>query len=449
MHFDILFVMRWWIAIGCVLCGCSNSGALEIVVEMEPAIAVDRVQLYVGLGDPQNELDDQGQHRRELLVPAGYRYPDRPNGFYWKRDINGASDVLDVESGATDARFTFHEGTHDKLTIIVVGFKGGEVAAAASLVGAKLEGGAVRQYHVKLKAASSPDVKPRAAVTVQRWGPTPEDTRCAYLEDASTEERGIYVVDRSDRDCDGFADDEATECRPDVFHGHIRPKPEVTTCIRMDAIPSQNNPQPTACVLGGPGCFDGADATLTGCEPSNVCVPPAHCAACSARPDAIDCMARLPQVAGLATRIECTFFVNAAGALCVGAATLTPRFPLPIACDPLQPYLLWADGGGWKPGAFAKSGATFTAAMPTAGCDVSVSATNASATPVQGTFPTVLVYPLVNGRSGALPLLIHVKPIVGNGCDDPINTNACLVEGEAISAPSFAECLKSAAIEPW
>jgi hypothetical protein len=161
-------------------------------------------------------------------------------------------------------------------------------------------------------------------------------------------------------------------------------------------------------------------------------------------------MARLPLTNGLTTRVECSFFVNSTGAMCPGKATLSPRFPFPVPCDPLQPFQLWADGGGWKPSVFAKTGMTFTTTMPTAQCELGMTGASSSANPLQGLFPSVIMIPLANGRYGALPLHINVKPVSnGLGCDDPINTNSCVIEGESTIPPSLMQCLTSDVIQPW
>ena len=440
MHFDILFVMRWWIAIVGVLAACNNGGALEIVVEMDPQIDVDRVQLYVGLGDARNS-------ERELLVPSGYAYPERPSGFYWKRDVNGASDVVDVDPGAADVRFVFHEGTDDTVTLVVVGYKAEVVVAAASLVDAQLEAGTVSQYHVKLRPATSATVKPRAAVTVQRWGPGPDDTQCVYLEDAATEERGIYIVEHEDRDCDGFPDEDAKECRPEVWRGRARAVPAKTSCVRTDMLVGPNNTTFMGCVLGGPGCSDGTG--MTACEASNVCVPPADCVACATRPDALECVSQLPASSTAATRIQCSFFISPTGAqLCSTEAPLTARLSLPIACDPMQPFNLFVEGGGWKPSTYVKGAMTFTAAMPTPACDFKLSVTNAGA-PAGTAARTILMYPLANGRYAAVPLEITVEQASGGmGCDDPQYKTECHVGGELPTAP-FVACMMADVIEPW
>lgn len=448
MHFDILFVMRWWIAIGCVLAACSNDGALEIVVEIDPATSVDKVQLYVGLGDPLNEHDDMGEPQRELLVPEGYGYPSRPNGFYWKRDPNGASDVVDVDPGAADVRFTFHEGTHDTVTMIVVGYKADVIVAAASLVDARIEAGTVRQYHVKMKAASAAFPRPAASpVTVHRWGASSNDTQCAYLEDASTPERGIYVVGKDDKDCDGFPDEDPLECRDNVWRGRARPAPDQTKCLRTDLVATNVNPSVTACVLGGPGCVDGMEKATTQCEPSRVCAPPQHCAQCATDPNPIACMAELPAVAALVAQIDCTFFVSqTSSALCTGEANLTPRLTLPVGCDDKQPFQIWNGTAGWKPSTFTSPVGTFSALMPTSNCDFTVKAVNVVPNMTAG-HESVVIYPLANGRYAALPLRISVKPSPAGGCDGI--TNECHVNGEVMAAPAFAACLTADVVEPW
>src|SRR5688572_10605200 len=125
-----------------VLAGCGSDAAIEIVVDTKDTGA-DEVKLYVGLGYTMNAQHDVA----ELLVPP--EYPHRgvqPSGFAWKRDeaAGPTGDRAVVVDG--EARFVFQPGTHDRITVIVVGYKSGVITGASLLEDAFMEGGKVRQY---------------------------------------------------------------------------------------------------------------------------------------------------------------------------------------------------------------------------------------------------------------------------------------------------------------
>ena len=428
-----------------VLFGCGASSALEIVVEIPPDTGVDKVQLYVGLGSHENDTS-------ELLVPRDYAYPDQPSGFYWKRDPSGEQDVVDVDPGASDVRFVFHEGTHDEMTVIVVGYKNNSIVAATALVEAYLDPGSVRQYHVLLKPASAAFPRPTARpVTVHRWGPGPGDTQCAYLEDSTNADHpAIFIVDRDDRDCDGLVVDERDpannlECRPEVYKGQIRPERELTTCLRTDLLPTVAE---TICVLGGAGCVDGRGKGT--CDPSTTCVTPQTCTACAQRTDALDCMANSPATNVNVTRIDCTFYAvknNGVFELCSGTAPLTSTFAFLPACNTEEDFWFWVTGQNkWVAQSFTKAGLTFTANDPTATCDFKLDVSGSiTGSALPESLRSIVSMQIANGRAAALPIAITMAETLD--CADLATKNECHVGGDITPAPSFLACMQ-AAVEP-
>jgi hypothetical protein len=447
-HFDNLFWMRAAIAISALLFACNTSGAIEVVVETDPMIAVDKVQLFVGLGYPQNPTG-----MPELLVPAEYKYPEQPTGFYWRRDINGENDIVEVAAGAADVHFVFHEGTFDRMTAIVVGYKSGTIVAAASLVDAYIEDGRVRQYHVKLKAASAAFPRPTLTpVTVHRWGPTNDTAQCVYLQDpANAEHPAIFIVDKKDPDCDGFEDSDDgvdVECRANVFMGATRPEREHTTCLRPDLLPGGES---MMCVLGGPGCVDGRGATPGACDPSATCASPDHCLACATRADALACMAIRPASTATTTRIDCTFFMQDTGgslSLCNGDAILSSRFQFLKTCDVDQKYWFWAiDADKWVEQSITKGGATFTAVPPTSDCGITLKVSGSlTAQALPPPTHSIINVRIPNGRSIALPFTLNFANQPTAGCD---TKNECHLAGDLTPQPTLAACLQSAVVEPW
>jgi hypothetical protein len=431
-----------WIAIGAVLCACNNEGAIEIVVEMDPTIAVDKVQLYIGLGSRDN-LDDTVS---ELLVPGEYKEPAAPSGFYWRRDPNAY--MLTVPGGAADVRFVFHEGTHKKLTAIVVGTQNDVTVAATTLVDARIEDSTVRQYHVKLQKASA--AFPRqtgTATTVHHWGPTPE-AGCTYYQEP--DKPGIYLVDHGDIDCDGVLynrdePEKSAECRHDIFNYTARAKPETTRFLVDDPIPSLID---GACVLGGPACVDGK-GIVDGRFRSAVCAQPLHCGPCATASDPIDCMARTPLSSTGVTRYECTFFVGSDGgtnSLCENPAVLTNKLPFVQSCRTDQPYWLWeADLGTWSALQLKRQPLTFLAEKPTAACDLRIGVTGTLPAMLPVTFRSVITIPLANDRLVALPLALTVTPT--NDCS--VTPNECHIAGSTSASPDFMTCLTSPAGQPW
>jgi hypothetical protein len=309
------------------------------------------------------------------LIPRDYKYPEVPSGQFWKRDPERHAGHRRCRPGrerravrVSRRHARFDDRDRDRL-------QGRRDRGGDALVEAFIEDGTVRQYHVKLKPATAAFPKPaRAAITVHRWGPGPDNTRCAYLEDPTNPlHTSIFVVDRLDRDCDGLEapEDETNplECLDDVHLGTIRPERVSTRCLTTDLIPNAAGDQ--TCVLGGPGCVDGRGKVADSCDPSTTCAPPQSCVVCKDRDDALDCMANSTATATTASRIDCTIStkLDTGGRfVCSGDATLTTRFQFLPMCRTDGPYLFWATGKNmWGP-SITSAGLTLTPTPPTNDC---------------------------------------------------------------------------------
>jgi hypothetical protein len=425
------------------LVGCGPGSALEIVVELPPQNAgIDRVQLYLGLGSALNS-------NVERLVPRDYVSPPVPDGFYWRRDPNGGSDFVAVAPDASDVRFVFQEGTNDQVTAIVVGLRGDQIVAAASLVDAYLDTGSVRQYHVALKPASAAFPQPAPSpVTVQRWGAKPGDTHCVYLEEPGASDPSIFIVDENDRDCDGLRDDDPLECRPDVFMGKERAKRSEASCVGAESIPAPANMM--SCVLGGAGCADGrGESDAAACDPTATCIQPSVCVNCATKPDPLACMAGLSQAALETTRITCRFSIDIiTNTFCPGPATLVQRLAFLPNCSVDAPYLFWEPGQAkWANQSFKRANLMFTASKPTVACDFKLEVSGAAATATLAPIRTILSVGFGNGRAAAVPLQVDFPD--ATDCTDPGQKNECVIDGDNVAAPSFLACLGARVVEPW
>lgn len=424
--------------------GCGPSSALEVVVELPPGSNVDRVQLYLGLGSALNASGEP-----ERLVPRDYLAPPVPNGYYWRRDPNGGGDIATVSPGASDVRFVFQEGETDRVTAVVVGFRGDQIVAAASLVDAYLDSGSVRQYHVALVPASPAFPQPAPTpVTVQRWGAQSNDTHCVYLEQPGADEPSIFIVDKDDRDCDGLPDDDRLECLPDVFLGTERAKRSEASCVAIESIPPGS--AMVSCVLGGPGCTDGrGESDATQCDPTTTCIQPSICAGCGLDPDPLACMATFSQMNLTTTRISCQFFVDTnTNQFCAGPAVLAQRLQFLPNCDVDAPYLFWLpDKHEWVNQSFARGGLMFTANKPNLACDFKLEVQGAAATASLMPIRTIVSVAMANGRGVAVPLAIDFPD--ATACNEPTQKNECHVEGDLLAAPSFVTCLGARVVEPW
>lgn len=442
--------------LGVLACSCGPSSAIEIVVEMpdgDPNLVVDEVRLYVGLGDPLNEREDgNGSLLEDVIIPRGYTPNDPiPKGFFWKRDVPSSPDADRARMDGNEVHFTFQPGSHDRITVIAVGYRAGTPTAAAALENAEMESGAVRQYHVTLASATAPLPADKAGpVTVQEWGADPSARDCVHYEDA---EHSIYVVLKDDRDCDGRVEqDDPTrnECRVNVFDGYRRPGRTSLSCVTVDSI----GVSPGQCVLGGMGCMEvpnGRSCPL----PGNTCVDPDICMQCgtSGKPDTLDCVAQLAANGNAAPRIECTFSVTRAPSLavCPGTAGFLggERFTrVNAACDPNQDILFYVHGSGkWSP-TFQAQGFTFAAMKPNNGCDFQLagSATAPSAPMMLEPINGIVSGALANGRSVAIPISISFAEVTA--CDN--ENNSCRFTNVAlpVSVP-LANCLMRTVAEPW
>jgi hypothetical protein len=439
-----------------VLACCGPSSAIEIVVEMpdgDPNLVVDEVRLYVGLGDPLNERkDSSGNLLADVLVPRGYTPADPiPKGYFWKRDVPSSPDQDRAPLHGNEVRFTFQPGSDDRITVIAVGYQGGKPTAAAALEDAKMESGAVTQYHVVLAPATAPlPANTAGPVTVQEWGADPTARDCVHYTDP---DHSLYVVLKDDRDCDGRIEEDdpaRNECRVGVFDGYRRPGRASSTCLTIDTIGAPAG----QCVLGGMGCLE-VPSDKPCPVPGNTCVEPDICQRCSQTGAAsdLDCMAQLAVNADPVPHIDCIFTVvrTPAFAACPGPAVFEngERFPRlnNVSCDPNQDFLFYVPGSGKWTASFAANGLTFAAMKPTTNCDFALGAT------VSGTTPPVMLEglnaiasgTLANGRSVAIP--INITFVEKPACDGV--KNVCQFANVTPVPTSFASCLSRTVPDPW
>ena len=312
----------------------------------------------------------------------------------------------------------------------MVGFRGDQVVAAASLV--------ARTWMTAACASTTSSSSPRAprsrpadrAVTVHRWGQSPGDTSARTSGSGGSTEKSIFIVDENDRDCDGFPDEDPLECRPNVYRGRERPKRNETSCVTTDAL--EVGAETSVCVLGGGGCVDGRGPVDGTCDPSTTCVQPTVCVGCTGRADGLACMANLGQQGSATTRVECSFVIDAAtGKVCPGAAALAqPVFAR--ACMVETPYLMWAEGK-WHAQGITVAGVTFNAPKQNAACDFKLEASGMPVSAQLEPIRAVVSVQFANGRSAAVPLGISFT----SSADCGVAQNACNVEGEPTTTPSL------------
>ena len=438
-----------------VLASCGANSAIEIVIGMPEASNIDEVKLYVGLGFTQN-MDGSTPER---LIPADYpRHGEQPRGFWWKRDTAlPDGDRLTVEPGTKEVRFVFQPGTHDHMTVIVVGYSNKTVVAAALLEEARMESGTVRQYVVNLAPASpaTPGM-PRVGTTVQDWGPEPDDRECAHYRDG---EHSVFVVNLGDHDCDGFKEGEEDpaknlECRPDVYRGFKRAPRNALACITKESLPplSPSGAIVEAAVLGGPGCVDGRG--IGTCDVGTVCIDE-DLYGCFARADALDCAANVPTMNTSVLRVACTFYYATeqvgGPAYCDTTASLgsdkLPPSAAQLSCDGASEYLFWTLGSGkWSANVIANNTINFTASKPTTSCLFELTA---GGTPQRALVKSLLTVQLANKRAVALPVGITVEEV--SDCDSGGLPASCKLEPSiAIDINSaFARCMRTDIVDPW
>ena len=439
-----------------VLASCGANSAIEIVVGMPDASNVDEVKLYVGLGFTQN-MDGSTPER---LIPADYpRVGEQPRGFWWKRDTAlPDGDRLTVAPGTKEVRFVFQPGTHDQMTVIVVGYSNETIVAAALLEQASMESGTVRQYVVNLAPASPamPGQPQRLGPTVQEWGPEPGDRECAHYRDG---EDSVFVVTFGDHDCDGFKEGEEDpaknlECRPDVYQGFKRSQRASLSCITKESLPplSPSGAIVEAAVLGGPGCVDGRGNGT--CDIGTVCIDE-ELYACSSDEHPLDCASNVSASNTSVLRVLCKFYYASQQAgggpgYCATTATLDGKFPpaaSQLACDGASELMFWARfGSKWSPSVLAKDTMTFTAAKPTTSCLFSLTA---SGTPKPALVQSLASVQLANKRGLAVPVIVEVAEVAD--CSSTTFQAQCAIEPAiAIDINSaFARCMRSDIVDPW
>lgn len=410
-----------------VLAGCSSDGSVEVVVKAPAGMAVQEVELYVGI---YHSHDDP-----MLLPPKGQL---RPN-VWWKRDPNPDVDVQTMDAdGVRYQILAGQDSDEDSVAAVVaVGFESlpdstlRAVGMASRLVWTDIPEGEVHRHILELGAF---EWLPRSVPTqggpgLQLWGgATKRDCvqvdQVRELADYAPAEAAM-IVSIGDPDCDGLAEGDL-ECVANEYMSQLPIKRDDIQC----AIPTTIEAGGTllGCVAGGVTCVDGAGVNDRLCSPTSYCTPSGVCSGC---PDPRTCDPFRVQSFSTTLQVSCDlyttdstvdpFFCPFTGAR-LDLKQLFPTYDLD--CDPEKPALLRK--GRMTP--FAAeipilAGPAKIKLVPLGGCLYDLQPEgkvpdNSSGTPL-GEYNATLAVPLtapVNGRGLLLPLHFAIRQPPSAAC---------------------------------
>jgi hypothetical protein len=320
-----------------LLAGCAKGG-VEFVVETS-GMNVDRVVLFVGVGDAYNEA----------ILPMGRGVP-YPKSSAWSRDRNNE---LDERAVNPDGPVVFQFQGGDKLGVVIaIGVRGETAVSAAVVRGIEVPSDSIARYELVLEPVNS-TVSPLELTAWESAAGSPKaGKQCVALFDKRTQTADA-VVTEGDPDCDGWPSEDPKECQPNLYLSFGRPRLEDVACLVHERVVANDGTINEACVLGGPPCKDGEGAT-TGCTaPSAYCAPKSVCNRCDLVENDFDCARDVTTtlLAPYPTHLRCKLYFDANGALCSSPFKAIANPPTDIAghfCKPdVQPVMIATAHGAW------------------------------------------------------------------------------------------------------
>jgi hypothetical protein len=403
----MLLRMRLLVACVVLLASCAKGG-VEIVVRSENS-AVEKVVLFVGVGDEYSEA----------LMPAQHAVPFAKSSA-WARDAYNELDVRSVGDGAP-AVFQF-QGEGALGVVIAIGFAGDQPVAAAEQKDIAIPSDIVARYELALQPinnATSP-------LVLDLWQPQPgtpkEAATCVALFDKRTNSADA-VVTHGNPDCDGWPSDDSKECQPNYYMSFARPTLEDVACLVNERVVTTDGSLSEGCVLGGPPCRDGVGNESACTAPSAYCAPKSVCNRCQLTPNPWDCARDIsPLVAQFPSHLHCRIGFDTNGAMCQGMRKAMSQPPMNIGghfCETGgdRPVQITTKGQNWGPALTFTNGPSHLEVevknlQPNCNFDVDIAGMAAE----RGVFAGLVAGMLDNGRGIAVPIVFEIDPLLV-GCD--------------------------------
>lgn len=409
--------MLRWIALGLVIASCGKGG-VELVIEPDTE-HVTKVQLFVGVGDPDTDP----------IMPA-MRSAPFPSSAAWVRDKYNELDEREIASGE-NAVFQF-QGSEPLGVVIAVGYTDGRPVSAVSKRGIEVPSDFVARYELALEPIATPNTT--HPLTLDIWQPQPgtpmEGKTCVALFD-KRDNSADAVVTEDDPDCDGWPTDDPKECQPSYYMSFKRPKLEDVACLVTERVLLDDGNVSDGCVLGGPPCRDGFGQESSCTAPSVYCVPKSVCNRCAATSNTYDCARDItPLAAQFPTRLHCPLFFDDNGQLCASKFKAVMNPPPDIAGRHCRtgsdhPALITSAGTGWGTNVELTNGSAKLKVEvknlePNCNFEIAVSGEIDSRQVLAG----LVAGKLDNGRGIAIPIVFEADPTLFKGCDNQVACQA-------------------------
>jgi hypothetical protein len=390
-----------------LLASCAKGG-VEFVIETS-GMDVDRVVLFVGVGDAYNEA----------ILPMGRSAP-YPKSSSWRRDHGNE---LDERAVNPDGPVVFQFQGGDKLGVVIaIGVRGETAVSAAVVRNIDVPGDSVARYELVLEPVNTTASRLELTAWESPVGSPKAGKQCVALFDKSTQSADA-VVTEGDPDCDGWPSDDAKECQRNFYMSFGRPRLQDVACLVHERVVSNDGAINEGCVLGGPPCKDGEGATATGCTaPSAYCAPKSVCNRCDLAANDFDCARDVTTlVAPYPTHLRCKLYFDANGALCSSPFKAIANPPADIAghfCKPdVQPVMIATAHGAWDTNVdFVAQSASLHVDVknlqPSCNFDLQVSGAIVGA----NLFGAMVTGVLDNGRGLAYPIIFEANPL-NIGCE--------------------------------
>ncbi|HSD90058.1 MAG TPA: hypothetical protein VLB44_21150 [Kofleriaceae bacterium] len=429
-----------------VLASCSTRGSVELVIQPNSS-DVDRVALYIGVGDEMNGG----------ITPGGANGPIGPLS-RWDRDEHNELSQVDSVGGK---EITFGlEGPSDPLPIVIaVGFDSMDRPISAAVLPKELRPlevptHSISRYTLALESITSVDRS--SPLDVRVWkasdaGASGDKHECVIASDARTSEHAA-ILTANDPDCDAWPDGDSKECVKSWFMASASPRIENINCLLpITAMP--NGSVVASAVLGGDTCVDGM-GTVHGCAPSNYCVPRSLLEGCSTAgytcAQDISARSNVPTI----THMECNVAHTDGGMLCEDSL-LGFNNPGPIvqnhACRP-DSIRITRPGQPWGTQVTVAASAgqaqiTTTLAPTDSPCGFTLTPKGPGPTTNSTqvvTWGALVAGELDNGRGVAIPYVFSSEPShVGCGSPTP-----CVPVFSSTTSDGLSGCIESPALMP-
>ncbi|MBL0216770.1 MAG: PD40 domain-containing protein [Myxococcales bacterium] len=391
---------RFALALMCVLVGCSDGGGLVIEVHTADP-AVDRVRLYLGVGDKNATPVALGLPVTQTTVANSTR-AQIDEVTYWSRD---PGNELDLDESVVDgvARFILVRGTttHDIAALVAVGFAGESVSGTATLFDVAIPGSHYAKYTLDLVEPDGDFETPPGVVGLGTWSAdlqiAPHEASCVGVLRPNKTPSAAFIVTPDDLDCDGIPDGD--DCTPNVWFGASPPTIETASCLT----PVNN----ASCEIGGAPCRDDGTANPSTCASTHYCVPQSTCDSCGTD---LACARDVTTAAGgLPATVQCKVGVDPAGKICQDTLTFNPA-PMVTGCgapkvgDSQHPFA----------GRLVLPDTTIEAKRASAGCGVELRVTGTTVTSGKQ-IGMMVALPLPNSSGLGIPVVLQIDTTLACG----------------------------------